>query len=75
VDGPEVALAIVDGLELDRSHLYHAVRADLLRRLGRNDDAILAYDAAIDRATNTTERAFLELQRQTPSHIQPDQGD
>ena len=36
VDGPEAALALVDGLDLDGYHLFHAVRADLLRRLGRD---------------------------------------
>jgi RNA polymerase sigma-70 factor (ECF subfamily) len=59
VEGPGAALALVDGLELDRYHLFHAIRADLLRRLGRNAEAALAYDAAIARTRNTAERAFL----------------
>ena len=59
VEGPEAALDLVDGLDLDRYHLFHAVRADLLRRLGRDAEAALAYEAAIARSRNATERAFL----------------
>ncbi|HEX5950459.1 MAG TPA: RNA polymerase subunit sigma-24, partial [Actinomycetota bacterium] len=46
--------------ELDGYHLFHATRADLLRRLGRNDDAAGAYRRALELATAPTERAFLE---------------
>jgi RNA polymerase sigma-70 factor (ECF subfamily) len=60
IDGPGAALAIVDGLELERYYLFHAIRADLLRRVGRDADAALAYEAAIARAENAAERAFLE---------------
>jgi len=60
VEGPDAALTLVDGLELDRYHLFHAIRADLLRRLGRHAEAARAYEAAIDRAENVAERAFLE---------------
>ena len=66
VDGPAAALALVDGLsspELDRYHLFHAIRADLLRRVGRQDEAALAYTAAIDRTDNARERDFLERTR------------
>jgi RNA polymerase sigma-70 factor, ECF subfamily len=63
VEGPESALALVDELELDGYHLFDAIRADLLRRLGRDGEAALAYDAAISRAQNTAERAFLEGRR------------
>jgi RNA polymerase sigma-70 factor (ECF subfamily) len=63
VEGPAAALALVDGLELEGYHLFHAVRADLLRRLGRAAEAALAYDAAIARAENAAERAFLEGRR------------
>ena len=59
VDGPEAALALVDGLELVGHHRFHVVRAELLRRLGRNASAVAAYDAAIERAENAAERAFL----------------
>jgi RNA polymerase sigma-70 factor (ECF subfamily) len=59
VDGPDAALALVDELDLDRYHLLHAVRADLLRRLRRTADAVRAYDAAIARTDNAAERRFL----------------
>ena len=59
VDGPQVALDTVDGLDLDGYHVFHAVRADLLRRLGRTDEAIAAYDAAAVRTENAAERAYL----------------
>ncbi|WP_245161120.1 RNA polymerase sigma factor [Blastococcus sp. CT_GayMR16] len=63
VSGPSEALALVDGLDLARSHLLHAVRADLLRRLGRADEAADAYEAAIALAGNDPERAFLRRRR------------
>ncbi|HXV93814.1 MAG TPA: sigma-70 family RNA polymerase sigma factor, partial [Pseudonocardia sp.] len=63
VEGPAAALALVDGLDLDGHHLFHAVRADLLRRLGRGAEAVVAYDAAIARAGNAAERAFLQRRR------------
>ena len=63
VEGPEAALAIVDALGLERHHVYHAVRADLLRRLARDAEAALAYDAAIARTGNAAERDFLERSR------------
>jgi len=64
VEGPAAALPLVDGLDLDGYHLFHAIRADLLRRLGRHAEAALAYEAAIARTGNTAERAFLERRRQ-----------
>ena len=60
VEGPHVALTIVDGLDLERYYLFHAIRADLLRRLGRSSEAARAYDAAIERCDNTAERDFLQ---------------
>jgi RNA polymerase sigma-70 factor (ECF subfamily) len=65
VDGPAAGLALVDALGdgLDADHLLHAVRADLLRRLGRDEEAACAYDAAIARAANGAERAFLQRAR------------
>ena len=65
VDGPGPALALVDALDLPGYHLYHAIRADLLRRLGRRDEAAAAYDAAIALAGNAAERAFLRRRRQS----------
>jgi RNA polymerase sigma-70 factor, ECF subfamily len=64
VEGPEAALTVVDGLDLDGYHLFHAIRADLLRRLGREREAALAYDAAIERTDNASERDFLRRRRQ-----------
>ena len=63
VDGPGAALALVDELDLPRSSLLHAVRADLLRRLGRDVEAAAAYDAAIALAGNAAERSFLQTAR------------
>jgi RNA polymerase sigma-70 factor (ECF subfamily) len=60
LDGPTVALALVDSLDLDRYYLFHAVRADLLRRLQSPTEAIAAYEAAISRTENETERNFLQ---------------
>ena len=65
IDGPAAALALVDALDLDRYYLFHAVRADFLRRLGRNAEAADAYDAAIARCDNVTEREFLERRRKS----------
>jgi RNA polymerase sigma-70 factor (ECF subfamily) len=60
VDGPEAALKLVDGLTpLDRYHLFHAVRADLLRRAGRTSAAAEAYRRALDLAGNDAERELL----------------
>ena len=64
VEGPEAALARVDELALDAYYLFHAIRADLLRRLGRDAEAADAYDAAISRTQNTGERALLVRRRQ-----------
>jgi RNA polymerase sigma-70 factor, ECF subfamily len=64
VDGPQAALAGLEDLDLDGYYLFHAIRADLLRRLGRDAEAALAYDAAIARTENTAERDFLQRRRQ-----------
>jgi RNA polymerase sigma-70 factor (ECF subfamily) len=63
LDGPEVALAIVDRLDLAGYHAYHATRADLLRRLGRSADARAAYEKAIELAGNSAEVAYLTRRR------------
>jgi RNA polymerase sigma-70 factor (ECF subfamily) len=65
LDGPEVALAIVDRLEdtLAGYHAHHATRADLLRRLGRSEESRAAYDRAIELAGNTAEIAYLTCRR------------
>ncbi|MGW1882159.1 RNA polymerase sigma factor [Streptomyces sp. NPDC001970] len=66
VEGPEAALALVDGLDarLDGYHVFHAVRADLLRRLGRGEEAAEAYEAASARTQNAAERDFLRHSRE-----------
>jgi len=63
ISGPSGALALVDELSLDGYYLFHAIRADLLRRLGRDAEATLAYQAAIDRAQNAAERDYLVQRR------------
>lgn len=60
VDGPGAALALLDTLDLDGYHVYHAVRADLLHRLGRDAEAARAYQAAITATGNAAERTFLQ---------------
>lgn len=60
VDGAVAALAIVDGLDLDHFYLFHAIRADLLKRLGRSAEAAREFEAAIARTENVSERAFLK---------------
>ncbi len=62
-EGAGPALALVDALDLDGYHVLHAVRADLLRRLGRDTEAVRAYEAAIVLAGNPAERAFLDRRR------------
>jgi RNA polymerase sigma-70 factor, ECF subfamily len=58
--GPETALGLVDALQLGQYYLFHAVRADFLRRLGRTAEAAAAYDAAIACSQNAPEREFLQ---------------
>ena len=54
---------ILEQLDLDNFHLYHAARADLLERLGRLDDAAVAYDRSIALATNAVEQDHLRRRR------------
>ena len=65
LDGPEVSLAVVEPLEepLTGYHAYHAVRADLLRRAGRDEEAREAYARAIELAGNAAESAYLRRRR------------
>jgi RNA polymerase sigma-70 factor (ECF subfamily) len=60
VEGAEAALQIVDALALDDYQYLHSTRADLLRRLGRTDEARGAYERALELARNEPERRFLE---------------
>jgi RNA polymerase sigma-70 factor (ECF subfamily) len=64
VAGAALALETVDQLDLSDYYLFHAVRADLLSRVGRNDEARNAYATAIALTSNAVERAFLERARQ-----------
>ena len=61
VQGAAAALALVDELDLDGYYPFHATRADLLRRLGRDADAALAYERAAELAPTDAERDFLRL--------------
>jgi RNA polymerase sigma-70 factor (ECF subfamily) len=61
VHGPEAALALVEELDLDTYHPFHATRADLLRRLGRDSEAAAAYQRAASLAPTDAERDFLRL--------------
>jgi RNA polymerase sigma-70 factor, ECF subfamily len=62
IEGPEEGLRLVNELDLSRYHLFHAVQADLLRRLGRKAEAAAAYQAAIARCANAREKDFLQRQ-------------
>jgi RNA polymerase sigma-70 factor (ECF subfamily) len=64
VEGADAALTLVERLDLDSFYLFHAIRADLLGRLGRKAEAVRAYEAAIARTQNATERDFLQRSRQ-----------
>ncbi|MFF4029479.1 RNA polymerase sigma factor [Streptomyces sviceus] len=64
-EGPARALALVDALDLDGYHVLHAVRADLLCRLGRATEAADAYAKAADLTENPAERAYLEHRRRS----------
>jgi RNA polymerase sigma-70 factor (ECF subfamily) len=65
-DGAGAGLAALDALDaspLDEYQPYHAARADLLARAGQRDEAVAAYDRAIELTSNPAERDFLRLQR------------
>ncbi|WP_367325392.1 RNA polymerase sigma factor [Streptomyces sp. HUAS ZL42] len=63
VEGPRHALDLVDTLDLDTYHVFHAVRADLLRRLGRDTEAVRAYETAMALTESPAEHAYLERRR------------
>jgi RNA polymerase sigma-70 factor (ECF subfamily) len=60
IEGPEAALELLDGLELDGYRYYHSTRAHLLRRAGRPDDARAAYMRALELSGSAAEQRFLE---------------
>jgi RNA polymerase sigma-70 factor (ECF subfamily) len=62
-DGPGPALALVDALDLDGYRVFHAVRADLLRRLDRTAEAVRAYERAVELSESPAERAYLTRRR------------
>ncbi|MGW0212529.1 RNA polymerase sigma factor [Streptomyces sp. NPDC003233] len=62
-EGPARALGLVDSLDLGRYHVLHAVRADLLRRLGRTAEAAAEYGLAVELAGSEAERGYLERRR------------
>jgi RNA polymerase sigma-70 factor (ECF subfamily) len=64
IQGPDAALTLVDGLDLADYYLLHAVRADLLRRLGRTAEAAAEYETAMDGTQNAAERDFLRRSRE-----------
>jgi RNA polymerase sigma-70 factor, ECF subfamily len=64
VDSPKAAIKALDEIGLDDNHLFHAIRAELLRRLGRDAEAAEAYTRAIARTDNATEREFLHRSRE-----------
>ena len=57
-----MALELIDALRLEQYYLFHAIRANLLRRLGRAEQAEAAYRAAIERTENAAEIAFMDEQ-------------
>jgi RNA polymerase sigma-70 factor, ECF subfamily len=63
LDGPEVALSVVERLDLASYHPWHVTRAELLRRLGRTEESRAAYDAALALTANEAERAHLRRRR------------
>jgi RNA polymerase sigma-70 factor (ECF subfamily) len=63
LDGPEVALSIVERLDLAAYHAWHVAQAELLRRIGRVDESRAAYDTAIELTANEAEKAHLTRRR------------
>ena len=63
LDGPEVALTLVDRLPLSGYHAWHVARAEMLRRLGRTAEAKDSYDAAFAATHNSAERVYLSRRR------------
>ncbi|HEX5193941.1 MAG TPA: sigma-70 family RNA polymerase sigma factor [Solirubrobacteraceae bacterium] len=60
LEGPGAGLALLDSLELDNYRYYHSTRADMLRRLGRGDDARAAYARALELTEPGAESRFIE---------------
>jgi RNA polymerase sigma-70 factor (ECF subfamily) len=75
LEGPQAALALLDRLELDDYRYYHSTRADLLRRLGRGDEARAAYAHALELTQPGPERRFLESRLADLSNTAEEQSD
>ena len=63
LEGPAAAYLAVDALDLDGYHLFHATRGELLVRLGRSDEAAVAFERALALTNNAAERAHLDVWR------------
>jgi RNA polymerase sigma-70 factor, ECF subfamily len=70
VDGPAAALDLVDGLNLGNYYLFHAIRGDLLARLGRTAEARQSFDTAARLTTNQREHDYLLARRNAPKAIE-----
>ena len=62
IEGPRAALTSIENLDLADYYLFHAIRADFLKRLGRDREAAAAYEEAISRTENAAERNYLHRQ-------------
>ncbi len=71
VDGPAAALVVVEALDLQTYYLWHAVRADLLERVGRAGDAATAFGRAVDLTNNEAERELLARRRSLLAEVDP----
>jgi RNA polymerase sigma-70 factor, ECF subfamily len=69
VEGPAAALVLVDELPLEGFHVFHAIRAELLSRLGRDDEADEEYERAVRVAANEPERKLLERKREASRRL------
>jgi RNA polymerase sigma-70 factor (ECF subfamily) len=69
VEGPDAALVLVDELPLEGFHVFHAIRAELLSRLGRGDEADEEFERAIRSAANEPERVLLERKREATQRL------
>jgi RNA polymerase sigma-70 factor, ECF subfamily len=69
VEGPDAALVLVDELPLEGFHVFHAIRAELLSRLGRGDEADEEFERAIRSAANEPERVLLERKRESTQRL------
>ena len=71
VEGPDAALSLLNGLEMDHYYLLHAIRADMLQRIGNTAEAAAAYEAAIAATENVAERDFLRRKLQAMGSAAP----